>query len=211
MWPARECLVRTDLFRSPRLWLWAAPGLVWLLFCLWYTNTSGPISEAERGAFLTAAAQMGWGDERLSSIERFMEEDEGGQFLMVNLLDLADDPEAGANMNRYMEHMLPALLERACHPTFAGDVVHQAMDLTGIEGAETWGSVGIVRYRSRRDLLEIAMNPVFSDKHDYKIEALAKTIAVPVAPSIYLSDLRLFLLLVLLAVIGIANALWPRR
>ena len=55
------------------------------------------------------------------------------------------------------------------------------------------------------------MNPVFSDKHDYKIEALAKTIAVPIAPSIYLSDLRLILLLVLLAVIGIANALWPRR
>ena len=189
----------------------AAPGLVWLVFCFWYTNTSGPISEGERQAFLEAAAQMGWDDERLASIERFMSEDDGDQFLMVNLLDLADDPEAGANMNRYMEHMYPALLGRACHPAFAGGVVHQAMDLAGIEGAETWGSVGIVRYRSRRDLLEIALNPVFSDKHDYKIEALAKTIAVPVAPSIYLSDLRLFLLLVLLAVVGVANALWPRR
>lgn len=203
--------METAALRSPRLWLWTAPGLLWLLFCLWYTNTSGSLSEAERQAFLQTAAQMGWGDEQLSSIRRFMDEDDGGQFLMVNLLDLADDPEAGANMNRYMEHMLPALLRRACHPTFAGDVVHQAMDLAGIEGAETWGSVGIVRYRSRRDLLEIAMNPVFSDKHDYKIEALAKTIAVPVAPSIYLSDLRLLLLLALLAVIGIANALWPRR
>lgn len=203
--------METAVFRSPRLWLWAAPALLWLLFCLWYTNTSGPVSEAEREAFLQTAAQMGWRDEQLLSIRRFMDEDDGGQFLMVNLLDLADDPEAGANMNRYMEHMLPALLGRACHPTFAGDVVHQAMDLAGIEGAETWGSVGIVRYRSRRDLLEIAMNPVFSDKHDYKIEALAKTIAVPVAPSIYLSDLRVLLLLVLLAVIGITNALVARR
>lgn len=203
--------MKAAVFRSPRLWLLAAPGLVWLAFCFWYTNTSGPISEGERAAFLASAAEMGWADERLASIERFMSEDEGDQFLMVNLLELADDPEAGANMGRYMEHMYPALLGRACHPAFAGDVVHQAMDLTGIEGAETWGSVGIVRYRSRRDLLEIALNPVFSDKHDYKIEALAKTIAVPVAPSIYLSDLRLFLLLVLLAVVGIANALLPRR
>ena len=203
--------MKTHPLRSPRLWLWAAPGLTWLLFCFWYTNTSGPITAEEREAFLAAAAQGGWSDERLSGIERFMAEDDGGQFLMVNLLDLADDPEASANMDRYMEHMLPALLARACHPTFAGNVVHQAMDLAGIEGAETWGSVGIVRYRSRRDLLEIAMNPVFSGKHDYKIEALAKTIAVPVAPSIYLSDLRLLLLLVLLAVIGIANALWVRR
>ena len=184
---------------------------MWLVFSFWYTNTSGPISKEERAAFLGAAAEMGWDGERLASIERFMAQDDGGQFLMVNLLDLADDPEAGANMNRYMEHMYPALLSRACHPAFAGGVVHQAMDLAGIEGAETWGSVGIVRYRSRRDLLEIAMNPVFSDKHDYKIESLAKTIAVPVAPSIYLSDLRLFLLLVLLAVVGLTNALWPRR
>ena len=203
--------METHPLRSPRLWLWAAPGLSWLLLCFWYTNTSGPITAEEREAILAAAAQEGWSDERLSGIERFMVEDDGGQFLMVNLLDLADDPEASANMDRYMEHMLPALLARACHPTFAGNVVHQAMDLAGIEGAETWGSVGIVRYRSRRDLLEIALNPVFSDKHDYKIEALAKTIAVPVAPSIYLSDLRLLLLLVLLAVIGIANALWARR
>ena len=203
--------METHPLRSPRLWLWAAPGLSWLLLCFWYTNTSGPITAEEREAILAAAAQEGWSDERLSGIERFMVEDDGGQFLMVNLLDLADDPEASANMDRYMEHMLPALLARACHPTFAGNVVHQAMDLAGIEGAETWGSVGIVRYRSRRDLLEIALNPVFSDKHDYKIEALAKTIAVPVAPSIYLSDLRLLLLLVLLAVIGIANALWGRR
>ena len=203
--------METHPLRSPRPWLWAAPGLSWLLLCFWYTNTSGPITAEEREAILAAAAQEGWSDERLSGIERFMVEDDGGQFLMVNLLDLADDPEASANMDRYMEHMLPALLARACHPTFAGNVVHQAMDLAGIEGAETWGSVGIVRYRSRRDLLEIALNPVFSDKHDYKIEALAKTIAVPVAPSIYLSDLRLLLLLVLLAVIGIANALWARR
>ena len=203
--------METHPLRSPRLWLWAAPGLSWLLLCFWYTNTSGPITAEEREAILAAAAQEGWSDERLSGIERFMVEDDGGQFLMVNLLDLADDPEASANMDRYMEHMLPALLARACHPTFAGNVVHQAMDLAGIEGAETWDSVGIVRYRSRRDLLEIALNPVFSDKHDYKIEALAKTIAVPVAPSIYLSDLRLLLLLVLLAVIGIANALWARR
>ena len=203
--------METAALRSPRLWLWVAPGLLWLLFCIWYTNTSGAVSPAEREAFLETAAQMGWGDEQLSSIRRFMAEDDGGQFLMVNLLELADDPQASANMNRYMEHMFPALLSRACHPIFAGDVVHQAMDLAGIEGAETWGSVGIVRYRSRRDLLEIAMSPVFSDKHDYKIEALAKTIAVPVAPSVYLSDLRLLLLLVLLAVVGVANAVWARR
>ena len=197
--------------RSARLWLWAGPAVLWLVFCFWYTNTSGAITEAEREAFLTAAAQGGMTDAELASIERFMAEDDGDQFLMVNLLELAADPEASANMARYMEHMYPALLGRACHPMLAGDAIHSAMDLTGIEGAETWTSTGVVRYRSRRDLLEIALNPVFSDKHDYKIAALAKTIAVPIAPIIYLSDLRFLLLLALLAAVGVVNAVWSRR
>lgn len=199
------------LLRSGRLWLWVGPAVLWLAFCFWYTNTSGPITEAEQEAFLAAAAQNGMADAERSSLQRFMAEDDGGQFLMVNLLELADDPEASANMGRYMEHMFPALLGRACHPMLAGDAIHVAMDLTGIEGAETWTSVGVVRYRSRRDLLEIAMNPIFSDKHDYKIAALAKTIAVPIGPSVYLSDLRFLLLLVLVAVVGMVNAVWRRR
>ena len=197
--------------RSGRLWLWAGPAVLWLAFCFWYTNTSGAITEAEREAFLTAAAQDGMTDAELASIERFMAEDDGGQFLMVNLLELAADPDASANMARYMEHMYAALLGRACHPMLAGDTIHNAMDLTGIEGAETWTSTGVVRYRSRRDLLEIALNPVFSDKHDHKIAALAKTIAVPIAPIIYLSDLRFLLLLLLLAAVGVMNAVWSRR
>lgn len=184
-----------------RLWLWGGLAVVWLSFWFWYTNTEGALSQEEIAAFTALMEQQGSPAEQQQRLRRFMEQDQGDQFLMVNLLQLAE-PQPGAApsqelLDRYMDHMYPELFKRASHPLFAGPVVFDAMDLAGIEGAETWGSVAIVRYRSRRDLLEIGLNPIFADKHGFKLAALEKTIAVPVEPLLHLSDLRLLLLLAL--------------
>lgn len=197
--------------RSGRFWLWHAPLLLWLAFCFWYTNTAGPLTPDEIEELTTRLAPSGDPVGSVERLRRFMVEDEGDQFLMVNLLHRASTPDADESMDRYMAHMLPAMLKRASHPMLSGVVVADAMDLAGIEGAETWSSVGVVRYRSRRDLMAIATDPAFGGEHDFKLAALAKTIAVPVQPDIYLSDLRVLLFLVLLAVVGLVNALWRRR
>ena len=197
-----------------RLWLWGGLAVVWLFFCIWYTNTGGALSEEEIAAFTERMAQNGRPIEQQERLRRFMEQDEGDQFLMVNLLLLAT-PQAGEEsseelLGRYMDHMYPELFKRASHPVFGGPVVFRAMDLAGIEGAGTWGSVGIVRYRSRRDLLQIALDPIFADKHRFKLAALEKTIAVPVEPSLYLADPRLLLLLVLIVLGNCLGALHRR-
>lgn len=214
----------SNILRRARFWLWAGPLLAWLAFCFWYGNTAGPLSAEEIERFAEQARQSGRAEAQIADLRRFMEQDDGDQFLMVNLLLLAGSGAAGASgpsalsgessealMARYMEYMLPAMLRRASHPALVGPALFQAMDLAGIEGAEDWGSVGLVRYRSRRDLMEIALNPVFAGKHEFKVAALEKTIAVPMAPDLYLSDLRLLLLLVLLSLVGLADALWRRR
>ena len=242
--------------RRTGFWLWAGPLLAWLAFCYWYSNTAGPLSVEEIERFTEQARQNGQSEAQIADLRRFMEQDDGAQFLMVNLLLLAGsgaagdsgptaaggalvqaaanapsgaeaEPPAGpsapsgasalsgespeALMDRYMAHMLPAMLRRASHPALVGPTVFQAMDLAGIEGAEDWDSVGVVRYRSRRDIMEIALDPVFAGKHEFKIAALEKTIAVPMAPVLHLSDLRLLLLLVVLALSGVADAFWRRR
>ena len=197
--------------RSGRFWLWHAPLLFWLAFTVWYTNTAGALSPEEIEDFMTRLAPGGDPVGSVERLRRFMVEDEGDQFLMVNLLHRASTPDADESMDRYMAHMLPAMLKRASHPMLSGVVVADAMDLAGIEGAEAWSSVGVVRYRSRRDLMAIATDPAFGGEHDFKLAALAKTIAVPVEPDIYLSDLRVLLLLVLLAVVGVVNAVWKRH
>ena len=211
-----------DFLARGRTWLWAGPAIVWLLFCLWYTNTAGPLSVNEIDAFAaqvargSAQVEGSGGTERLDRLRRFMTEDTGDQFLMVNLVEMArpdpsrpDTPEE--SMARYMDHMYPELFRRACHPVFAGPAVHRAMDLVGVEGAERWSTVATMRYRSRRDLLEIALNPAFDGKHEFKIAALAKTIAVPVEPVLYFGDLRLLLFLVLFFLVAVADALVFRR
>ena len=199
-----------------RTWLWGVPAIAWLVFCFWYTNTAGPLSADEIAAFAAQAERSGWGPERVERLRRFMSEDSGHQFLMVNLLDLAaQDPDRDltpqGSLERYMEHMYPELFKRACHPVIGGPVVYRALDLVGIEGAEQWSSVGVMRYRSRRDLLQIALNPVFDDKHGFKIAALEKTIAVPVEPLIYLGDLRLLAFFDLFFLVVVADALIYRR
>ena len=204
-----------------RTLLWCIGVGGYLLFLWWYTNTGGPLSNAEIAEFVERMRQSGEPSERIARLRRFMSEDDGGQFLMVNLVDMADTPKAvpgvptgetsEAMLARYMAHMTPELLKRAGHPVFAGEAIFRAMDLTGIDGAERWTDFALMRYRSRRDLLEIALNPVFADKHVFKIAALQKTIAFPVAPGLYLSDPRLLLLLVLFPVLLLGHALLPGR
>ena len=185
---------------------WGLLAALWALFTLWYTNTSGPLTDTEIDAYLAEAEAQGRDAAQRDVLERFMREDDGGHFVMVNVIDLAS-VGAEENMGRYMAHMWPALLSRACHPIFAGKAIASAMDLAGVAeaagGPAVWDQGALMRYRSRRDLLDIALDPAFLEPHHYKIEALTKTIAFPVAPMINPGDPRGLLLLFLL-VAGLA-------
>ena len=205
-----------DLLSRGRTWLWGLPALGWLVFCFWYTNTGGALSDDEIDGFTAMAERGGLAPEAVQRLRRFMQEDKGDSFLMVNLLEMASpDPDADLSpeesLGRYLEHMYPELLRRACHPVLAGPVVYRAMDLAGIEGADHWSDVGVMRYRSRRDIMEIAVNPIFNDRHEFKMAALAKTIAVPVEPVLYPGELRFVSFLALFFLVVIVDALAYRR
>ena len=96
--------------------------------------------------FVATMKTNGSDTEVIAFIEKFARQDSGRQFLMVNNIDMNENPPdaAGAErgesasdlMGRYMEHMFPALLARACHPVLMGSAVYPTMDLVGIEGAE---------------------------------------------------------------------------
>ena len=96
-----------------------------------------------------------------------------------------------------MEYMYPELFIRASHPVFGGEVSANAIDHIGAEETKEWDRTAIMRYRSIRDLLEIGNNEIFSKRHEYKINALIKTIAIPVSAPIFL-DFRIVIFLFLL-------------
>jgi hypothetical protein len=77
------------------------------------------------------------------------------------------------------------------------------MYIVNADGMEQWTAGAGMRYRSRRDVLEISMNPAFQGAHEFKVAAMAKTIAFPIDPWFHLGDPRILLAL-LLALIGCA-------
>ena len=198
-------------------WLWLAPVLFYLIFFSWYTNLKGPLSSEEIDHFVDILEAYGSTPERILEIKRFMEEDDGKHFYMMNLLDLSDNPpvlpatgsDASAEdlMVYYMEFMFPELFSRACHPIFFGRVLADALDLSGIENAESWDQAALFRYRSRRDMIAVVANPKFLERHDYKIASLEKTIANPVKPLFFLGDLRFTVGLILFVLFSIMNSI----
>ena len=203
------------------LLIWGLPTFLYGAFFAWYTNLAGPLTQEEIEIYMSRLAETADDPARLEQMRLFMEEDTGRAFIMVNAIEMRPTPtpldgvEAGETseqvLAKYMAYMWPALLSRASHPLVVGPAVSDAMDLEGIEGGETWSSGAMMRYRSRRDLLEIATSPEFDGRHDFKVAAMRKTIAYPIEPAFNLADPRLLLGFLLLAVAALLNAFARRR
>ena len=204
--------------------VWVVIVAIFAAFFYWYTAFGGPLSDAEIEHALTALDEAGMEPDRLEVWEQFMRSDTGDDFAMLNALHLRDQPiqvdgvEPGDSsedvMARYTEPFLGKALRSAAHPVMFGTAASSAIDLWGIEGADQWTAGGLVRYRSRRDLIQQAV--YFSQQgddmkvHRFKTAALEKTIAYPLDPWFQLGDPRLVLALVLL-ILGLTIQLLRQR
>lgn len=198
--------------------LQAALALAYVLFFGWYTSFGGPLGPEEIAHYTAVLESASIGDDprRLEAWKSFMENDTGDDFAMINVIDLHDQPapapgvepgESSAEvMNRYNRPFLGRALRAAAHPVLIGFAAAPPLERWGIEGADDWTMGGLVRYRSRRDLLQQVEWATRQDDdiHAYKIAAIEKTIAYPLDPWYQLGDPRLVLALLLgLAALGI--------
>jgi hypothetical protein len=190
--------------------VWVGLVLVYAGFRLWYDGGGAPLSPAEVDEAIAAFVERGLPADRVEPLRAFLAADAGGDFVMANLIHFRAEPRAvpgtppaasaQAALDRYMAHIYPALFRRACHPVLAGPVVGPALDLWGVEDASRWSLVGLVRYRSRRDMLAIALDPAFRDAHLHKQAAMEQTIAVPVEPFLNLGSPRVLVAFALVAI-----------
>ena len=188
-------------------WIWIILTGLYAVFFSWYTSFGGPLSDEEIAHYiaLIESREPAPSSERLAMMRKFLEEDTGDDFVMVNVIDLYETPlqiegvEPGETsdevLSKYMQYMYPALFARACHPVLFGQAATSAMDLMNADGMEHWTAGAGMRYRSRRDMLEIATNPAFAGSHEFKVAAMRKTIAFPIDPWIQLGDPRILLAL----------------
>ena len=194
-------------------WVWLVCGIVYLAFFAWYTSFGGPLTDAEITEYMAYYEANGFdpSPENLANLRRFMEEDTGDDFVMLNAIEMYDKPldipGVGPNdssddvLNKYMAYMWPQLLSRASHPILVGEASSATLDRMNAPDMQQWTRGAAMRYRSRRDMLEISANTDFAGSHDFKVAAMAKTIAFPIDPWFQLGDPRLLLGL-LLAVIA---------
>lgn len=170
-----------------------AAALIYLVFRLWYDGLGKPLTPAEIERFLQRIKDQGGEEADAEAIEtarKFMQEDDGREFIMVNLVefnaspvthpDTGEDIRAPALLTEYTRPFMRRILRRAGHPVIAGQGVGGYLDAWNTPPDPGWHMAGLVRYRSRRDAIVLSLaDPAFAGIHKYKIAAMKQTFAFP--------------------------------
>ena len=174
----------------PHWTIWAAALVVYVLFRLWYDNWSGPLKPAEIDAFLTKLEGRFESTGNSPEVLRtFLEADDGREFVMLNLvkaqMDHVRDPASGQMvqgielLRRYSKRFMPVLLRNGGHPGLVGRKVGGYVDAWNTAPDPGWTLFGLMRYRSRRDMMKLVMDPAFMDMHPEKILGTLATFSFP--------------------------------
>ena len=167
---------------SPTL-IWLIALLTYALFYCWYIGFRSRVTPAEIERTM-ATLDAGLVDEtRKSHLRHFLANDDGKDFVMVNLLELAKPrKESSKNLNAYQKIFLGQLLRKAGHPILIARAASGNIENVACQEFDNWTAAGMVRYRSRRDLIEILPATIGSEHHELKLSALDKTFAFPASP-----------------------------
>ena len=171
--------------------IWATALLVYLVFRLWYDGLRKPLTAKEVEEYTRLFEQRNDIEAvDLAVMRKFLEEDDGKEFIMMNLLqynpspmkhpDTGQDVQADSVLQEYFRPFMGQVIRRAGHPVIAGRAVGGYLDAWNTPPDPGWHGAGLIRYRSRRDIVELSLaSAKFPDLHKYKVAALKQTIAFP--------------------------------
>lgn len=170
--------------------IWILVPIVYGIFSIWYFNWRGPITFEEVDAFMVSFDQVEGSEHTGAEIFReFLEQDDGSEFVMLNLVQLhqgevvhpisGDKMSASKLIGEYFGPFARALLKRGGHPVFQARTVGGNMDSWNVDNNQGFGVTGMMRYKSRRDLVELILDSGFADAHIYKLAAIERTISYP--------------------------------
>ncbi len=170
--------------------IWLLVPLIYTLFSLWYFNWQGALTPVEIDRFMAAFEELeGSKHTDKATFRRFLEEDDGGEFIMLNQVQLRRGdvvhPLTGKAMNaselvgEYFGPFALSLLKRGGHPVFQARTLGGNIDSWNAETNVGFGTTAMMRYKSRRDVVELVLAPAFADAHIYKLAAIERTISYP--------------------------------
>lgn len=185
-------------------------SLVLIAFIFWYNGSGQALSSNEINSYLnTIAAQPNNpGRHDLQQLERFMRKDDGRGFYTVNFYQFNQQaqypqghPGEGTGLQAFAKFrpiMLQQLAKHASHPVFGSN---------WIDSGTSWQSLVIVRYRSRRDIIDIFASDAFAQASIHKWAALKQNQRF-IVQSLHIPELILPTSLIVIALLMQA---WGRR
>jgi len=197
--------------------IWIGAVLIYFAFLHWHNGSGTPLSETEVD-FYVEKLLTNYPDTSPEAIKRwrtFWKNDDGKELFMVNAIDLLDKPRqipgvaptetSEQVLSKYTSVVVPYLLKSGAYPLFAGNAVCEALDIWGIKNAEQWTSGAVLRYRSRRDMAEMAINTKIQKAHLFKMASMEKTISYPVSPQLVVGGLKFIFALFLFSVASFSH------
>lgn len=171
-------------------WAWLVALAVYVAFRLWYDNWRGPLTQAEIDSFMTKAAESKMGEYSDPAVIRaFLEADDGREFIMSNLVGLhvqkvphpfTGTPTEGLKLlQEYANLFIKVLFRHGGHPMMAMRKLGGYVDSWNTPPDPGWHVVGAMRYRSRRDMMELATDPALKEVHPLKAAGTSVTFSFP--------------------------------
>ncbi len=107
--------------------------------------------------------------------DRFLENDDGGPFVMVNFLKFK--PGGGSKeYGKYGSAFAKLIAERGGRFLYNGRVAQKFV------GDEDWHAVALVEYPSRKVFLELTASPEYMEIHPHREDGLEKTLVYATTP-----------------------------
>lgn len=167
--------------------------MTYAAFWCWYVGFRKKITPEEVDQTMSLFGSDGsWNEKQQESLRHFLANDNGKDFVMVNLLHLKSPRrESRKKLAIYQKIFLGALLRKAGHPVMIATAASGNIENVACDHADDWGAAGMIRYRSRRDLMEMLPATIGSKHHHLKLESLEKTFAFPSSPWFMLGGPRI--------------------
>lgn len=182
--------------------------VVYTLFIVWYGGRSKPLTEEETEKLLKQIwVNHGFESEPdvslYSELRELSKSDDGRSYYMVNLMKFRlvkedpDDIDPQLARKLYGKGIMMNLIKRAGHPVFIGNVTGKFIT---DDTLDEWDQLGIIRYRSRRDMLKMIASIKNPKLGDYKWASLIKTQVFPTSIQMNIGFIRLLVAVVLMSI-----------
>jgi hypothetical protein len=171
-------------------WIWILALGLYIVFRLWYDNWRGPLSPQEVKDLMAQVSGIKMSEySDPKDLRAFLEADDGKEFVMVNLVRVhtgeiahphTSKPTKGIDLLReYGQRFVKVLFKHGGHPVLVMRKVGGYIDSWNTPPDPGWHIAGSMRYRSRRDMMQLALDPSVRDVHVLKTIATATTFSFP--------------------------------